>query len=173
MTNLQEIWKDIPEFEGVYSISNHGRVKNIKSGLIKKPVIIAGYYYTGLCMKNRVTKSLRINRLVANAFLPNPASLPFVNHKDNNKLNNVVSNLEWCSHAGNMDWMIKQGRQAKGEKTGASKLTETDVLEIRKLRSSGMKYDDIALMFPVNKSVICAICNNKAWAHVTKNSLVE
>ena len=83
-------------------MSNLGRVKN-KHGRILKPEIRNGYYSVSL-MKNNKRRNYRIHRLVAEAFIPNPDNLPQVNHKDENKLNNIVSNLEWCDNTYNSQY---------------------------------------------------------------------
>ena len=95
---MKEIWKDIKDYEGHYQVSNLSRVKSIKFGkeIILKQNIRRGYYYVGLS-KNGITKNYFVHRLVAQAFLPNPNNYPCVNHKDENKLNNNVENLEYCS----------------------------------------------------------------------------
>lgn len=96
---MQEIWKDILNYEGYYQISNYGNIKsfhNYRKGSILKPRLKKGYYQIGL-RKEGKRKWYAIHRLVAQAFIPNPNNLPQVNHKDENKLNNNVNNLEWCS----------------------------------------------------------------------------
>lgn len=94
---MQEIWKAITDYENLYEVSNIGRVKNIRTGRILKPGIDRyGYYNVGLC-KNGKQKTKNVHRLVAQEFLPNPDNLPCVNHKDENKLNNRVDNIEWCT----------------------------------------------------------------------------
>lgn len=99
-----EIFKDIEGFEGVYQISNLGTVKNIKRNKIKKNEIdIDGYVRVGLS-KNGKQNHYKIHRLVAQAFLPNPKNLPQVNHKDENKTNNNVTNLEWCTNEYNHNY---------------------------------------------------------------------
>ena len=85
-----------------YYISNQGRVKN-KHGRILKPEIRNGYYSVNLC-KNGKPHHIRIHRLVAEAFIPNPDNLPMVNHKDEDKLNNEASNLEWCDNTYNSQY---------------------------------------------------------------------
>ena len=96
MDNI-EIWKDVKGFEGLYQVSNYGRVYSKITNKIMKPKIEKdGYYRLGL-RKNGVRKFFRIHRLVALAFIPQEEYKPVVNHKDGNKLNNNVENLEWCT----------------------------------------------------------------------------
>lgn len=98
---MKEIWKDIPNYEGLYLISNLGRIKSLynyrRNGTnILKPKIKKGYYQIGL-RKNGKRKWFAIHRLVALTFIPNPHNYKCVNHKDEKKLNNCVENLEWCT----------------------------------------------------------------------------
>lgn len=90
-----EEWKDIVGYEKHYQISNKGRIRSKHTNAILNPSKTGGYYHIGLRYEKR--KECTIHRLVAEAFLPNPNNLPFVNHKDENKLNNNVENLEWCT----------------------------------------------------------------------------
>lgn len=104
---MTEIWKDIVGYEGLYQVSNLGNVKRLKGykgrekgyiveeHLIKPSINSNGYQNVVLC-KNGKTKTFTMHRLVAIAFLYNSDNLPQVNHKDENKLNNCVDNLEWC-----------------------------------------------------------------------------
>lgn len=104
-----EEWKDIKGYEGLYQISNKGRVKSLGNNKSRKEKIRDGkidnngYKRIGLC-KNGKEKKYKIHRLVAQAFLPNPDNLPVVNHKDENKLNNNVENLEWCTQEYNCNY---------------------------------------------------------------------
>lgn len=97
---MMENWKDIIGFEGKYQVSDCGRVKSLNYGRMGKERILkqsckAGYLSVGLCKRNKV-KWYLVHRLVADAFIPNSSNLPQVNHKDECKTNNVVTNLEWC-----------------------------------------------------------------------------
>ena len=109
----KEIWKDVVGFEGIYKISNIGNLKSIqrnmkrgrgtvlvKDRIIKQATSMYGYKTVVLC-KNNVHYNKRVHRLVAQAFIPNPMNLPFVNHIDGIKTNNKISNLEWCTASEN------------------------------------------------------------------------
>lgn len=116
------IWKDIPEYEGLYQISNYGEVLRLQSydsrghlrnSKIRKPRITKdGYMQVGLHKNGKETKFL-IHKLVALSFLPNPYNYEEINHKDENKSNNYVSNLEWCSHKYNVNYGSAQERRVK------------------------------------------------------------
>ncbi len=97
-----EIWKDVKSYEGLYWVSSQGRIKN-RHGRVLIPEIRSGYYSVDLC-KDGKRKKQRIHRLVAEAFIPNPLNLKMINHKDKNKLNNEVSNLEWCDNTYNSQY---------------------------------------------------------------------
>ena len=111
----KEIWKDIQGYEGKYQVSNLGRVKSLnyhRSGKerILKYLINTRGYLTTMLYKNGIGKNVRINRLVAQAFIENPENLPEVNHIDEDKTNNRVGNLEWCSHEYNTNFGTRNER---------------------------------------------------------------
>ena len=92
-----EVWKDIKGFEEKYQISTWGRIRNIKTGKIIKPYKNNKGYLKVSLYKNGEYVKKRVNRLVALAFIENPYGLPMVNHKDGNKENNSITNLEWTT----------------------------------------------------------------------------
>lgn len=95
-----EQWRDAPGYEGLYQVSDQGRVKTCATGHIKAQVL-GGKYLQACLSKNGKAKNKNIHRLVALAFVPNPDGLPEVNHKDGNKANNDAHNLEWVTSSGN------------------------------------------------------------------------
>ena len=113
-----EQWKDIEGYEGLYQVSNLGNVRSLKfSGgnkvkLLKQNTTKEGYKRVGLC-KNGKRKDYRIHRLVAMTFIPNPDNLPIINHKDEDKTNNNVKNLEWCTYEYNNNYGTRNERAGK------------------------------------------------------------
>ena len=108
---MKEIWKDIEGYEGLYQVSNYGRIYSLertdscgrkRGGCIRAPQQLPTGYYIVALFKNGVSKIFLLHRLVASHFLPNPSRLPVVNHKDRNPANNSVDNLEWCTQSYNV-----------------------------------------------------------------------
>ena len=119
---MEEIWKDIKGYEGKYQVSNLGRVKSLNyRGNTNKEVIMAntqnknGYFKIGLS-KNNKKKNYTIHKLVAEAFIPNPNNLKEINHKDEDKSNNKVDNLEWCNHKENCNYGTRISRCSEKQK---------------------------------------------------------
>ena len=121
-TNI-EIWKYVKGFEGLYEVSNFGRVRRIagetiyKDGrvahfrqTILKPSIFKKGYLMVYLSKNSIKKTKQVHRIVADAFIPNPENKETVNHKDCNKLNNEVLNLEWLTNVENIKHSVENGR---------------------------------------------------------------
>lgn len=106
MEKMNEIWRPIVNFEGLYDVSNIGRVRSLnyrghnKKEILKSYISNNGYVYIRLT-KNGKNKLYRVHRLVAMAFIPNPNNLPIINHKNEIKTDNRAENLEWCTHSYN------------------------------------------------------------------------
>lgn len=110
---IEEIWKDIEGYEGRYQVSNLGRVKRVTTGrILKSGKNRGGYLYVNLC-KQGVVSNKRIHRLVAQAFIPNPENKPDINHADEDKTNNMVSNLEWATRKENLNHGTHNDRVSK------------------------------------------------------------
>jgi hypothetical protein len=179
MDNL-EVWLDIKGYEGHYQVSSLGRVKSLERVIeCRKDVFLnkkekflsdwncgKGYRKVKLS-KDSIEKSFRVHRLVAENFLSNPESKLEVNHINGIKNDNRVENLEWSTssentiHALNNKLKISQ----KGSEHGMSKLTEIDVIEIRKIgRNKTLK--EVSKIYSVSESLISNVLLNKIWNHV-------
>lgn len=178
----QEIWKDVPGYEGVYQVSDLGRVKRIKAGTGAKHGLILKTQadtrsthnpYARVMLYNgshKTRKKFSIHRLVAEVFIgPCPDDFQ-VNHKDGDPTNNKASNLEYLSHIDHdkhtrniLKWFPKN----QGERHGRVKLTSNEVKEIRKLYATGKYfYKDIAKMYGVKYGCIGDIIRGKNWKHL-------
>lgn len=140
---MDEVWKDIEGYEGLYQVSNTGQVKSLnynQTGEIKvlKQGNAKGYKRVGL-FKNGKTKQYSVHRLVALAFISNPDDLPMVNHKDEDKTNNNVNNLEWCTHEYNMSYGTRNERISKKHK-GKHRSEETKKKISKSLRGENSPF---------------------------------
>lgn len=159
----KEIWKDIPGYEGKYQVSNLGRVRNPNyrgSGLprtLKQSIGINGYYYVGLYLTKK--KRPLVHRLVAITFLENPNNLPSVNHKDENKLNNKLDNLEWCSWKYNVNYGsgIERGHSKRKIKINCYNLQG----KLVKVYDSAIDAEKDGF----NHSAVAAVCKGKRHTH--------
>lgn len=128
-----EDWKDIKEYEGIYRVNTNGEVYSIKSNKILKPFykshIPNNQYFAVELHNGNKGKIVYIHRIVAETFIPNPDNLPCVNHKDGNKTNNCVNNLEWCTYSENSTHAVQMGLFQKRK---LNKLTYDDIVEIKK-----------------------------------------
>ena len=169
-----EIWKDIIGYEGLYQISNYGRVKTVARDIvrsngeplhikekIRKTVIKPNGYAEVHLRKDGKGLSIKVHRLVAEAFIPNPDNLPQVNHIDEDKTNNNVSNLEWCTRDYNMHYGTRNGRAASkrinGKKSKHVKQYSIDGKFIREWASLA----EIERQTGYNNSNISACCRGK------------
>ena len=128
--------KDVVGYEEYFSITEDGKLWSKRSNrFVKITVLPSGYctHATKIGGRNGTNKLFKIHRCVAEAYLPNPDNLPVINHKDGNKLNNDVSNLEWCTHSHNTQHAYDNGLliSKKGSKAKNATLTDEQVKEIR------------------------------------------
>ena len=165
-----EKWKAISGYEGSYEVSDYGRVRSLdrigsngaklRGKLIKFKITRYGYCELGL-YKDRRRETVRVNRLVAMAFIPNPENKPQVNHKNGDKTFNFKTNLEWMTCQENIDHAIKFGlRDTKGEGNGRAKLAISEVKQIRKSTLSAKK---LSIKFNISLSQLYDIKNYKRW----------
>ena len=145
-----EIWKEIAGYEGLYWVSNLGRVKTMKfwkEKILKPLKTTRGYLQVCLC-KDCHTKRLLVHRLVAEAFIPNPNNLETVNHKDEVKTNNVASNLEWMSRGDNKRYSANKSAKMFDKQTGELLATFPSTREAERVTG-------------INQSSISKCCNGK------------
>jgi len=169
---MKEIWKDIEKYEGIYQISNYGRVKSLprliargsNSFPIKERYLSLtknngnGYLICCLC-DGSSKKNFYFHRLVAQHFLIKIEGSDVVNHIDANRKNNNVNNLEWVTTKENIHHTIKLGRKTDiGVNSPNTHLVESDVIEIYKMAiSKKIKQDDIGKLFNITQSAISCI----------------
>lgn len=146
----KRIWRDVEGYEGLYQVSNTGKVRSLNyRGIKGKKKILKGStdkdgYHLIVLSKNNKQKTLKVHRLVAKAFIPNPNDLPCINHIDENKKNNCIWNLEWCTYKYNTKY---SGNDKKGAEASKKK-----VLCIE----TGIRYSSIT---EASKAMDCHISN--------------
>lgn len=172
---MQEIWKEIEGTNGMYQVSNLGNVKSFtrikKGGLLKPGRYSNGYLFVHFAKdtdKKGERHSYLIHRLVAQAFLPNPKGLEQVNHKDENKTNNRVDNLEWCTHLYNQNYGTRN--QRVGEKNKISNGKPVYCIELDRVFCSAAEAARFVGRNPTNVSVVCRgkekSCAGYHWKYV-------
>jgi hypothetical protein len=173
---MEEIWKDIIGYFGLYQISNLGNIKSLERyrynnlkylqkekhlSLIKN---VYGYLQVNLCKYGKI-KIFKVHRLVACAFISNPENKPEINHKNGIKIDNRVENLEWCTRSENEIHSYENGFQnQKGEKNNNVKLTQIQVNQIRS-KYIPYKYSSFKLAdeYNISQQNIINIINKKIW----------
>lgn len=164
-----ETWKDVVGYEGYYQVSSMGGFKSLdrkvphprshkgyhfrKGKHIKATISVFGYKRVPITRYHH-EKTLFLHRLVAEAFLDNPENKPQVNHKDGNKLNNSVGNLEWVTSKENINHAHSSGLCAKGDSHHKTKLLDSDIINIIKRIKSGDQLKKIAIDYCVNRDTI-------------------
>jgi len=175
-------WKDIKGFEGLYEISNTGKVRSkdreitYSNGRVHKykgeekkiQVRKKTGYNTVNLFKNQKYVQKYVHILVAEAFIPEEEGKTQINHKDGNKSNNTVENLERCTPKENIQHAFKTNLSinSRGEKSNLSKITEKQALEIMNLLDTGYSRKEIVKKTGVKYSTIKRIHTNETWKHV-------
>ncbi|WP_052253431.1 NUMOD4 domain-containing protein [Staphylococcus shinii] len=176
-----ETWKDIEGYEDLYTISDHGQIKRKSRELLIDGVTrrldekvlknfkgTLGYMHVNL-YKNGKPKQFKIHRLMMTAFVDKPIDKNIINHIDGDKSNNLLKNLEWCSHKENSIHAYNTGlaKGGKGEENSQSRLTEKDVLNIRELYATGtFTQKELGLKFNISREQARDIINYKRWKHI-------
>lgn len=167
---MTEVWKEIEGWPD-YAVSDMGRVMRTttygrgKAGTIRKPVIISGYHAVALTHRSGARKLMTIHSLVAKAFLgPPPKPNMEVNHKDADRTNPALTNLEWMTKGQNRKHGYEVGfADAKGERNGHAKLTEG---KVRDIRSSRLNQDRLAAKHDVSVATIRDVQSGRTWGHL-------
>lgn len=169
---MEEIWKDIENYENLYQISNFGRVKSlfriiktikgynitIKEKILKTVIDNTGYYAVSLWKNNKQSR-LHIHRLVAKHFIINKNNKPFINHIDGNKLNNCVDNLEWCTPLENNVHAYNIGLNPSRRKVNQYDLNGNFIKTWNSIKEANEYY---------KTSHISECCNCKSKRNITK-----
>ena len=161
-----EIWKDIEGFEGLYQVSNMGRVK--RKDKLKKGILQTTGYIAFNLSKDGMYKLYSGHRLVAKSFIPNPDSLPCVNHINGIKTDNRVDNLEWCTYKQNSI----HSRDVLGNNSRRLTLKQAEILrkEVKENKYHSLK--EIEDTYHISRSAIYDILRNKSY-HIETNSAIE
>lgn len=184
-----EIWKDIKGYEGLYSISNTGRVKRLARNRIiatgvNKPLKEKeiktfkgklGYIHVNL-WKNGQIKQHRIHRLIMLAHTNKPEDKNIINHIDGDKSNNTLGNLEWCTARENTIHAYKTGlaKGKKGIENSQGRLTNEEVISMRNLYATGeYTQKEIGEIFGISRRHAGDIVNGKKWAWLKEKELSQ
>jgi hypothetical protein len=169
MSDHQELWKDVPGYEGLYQVSSCGRI--MRGGRIRKPKKDhAGYLVVAFC-KNGIEKEWKVHRLVALAFLRNPERKRVVNHIDGDKQNNWVENLEWATHSENIRHAYKTGLRIVTEKqrelfrTGRPELSKPVFCKKDGITRTFESVREAARFVCGSSSAIAQCCNGRRKTH--------
>ena len=129
---MEELWRPIPNYEGYYEASNLGRIRSVyRYKRVLKPMISNTGYERVDLFKNRHRKQYSVHRLVAITFVDNPDNKPFVNHRDENKINNCADNLEWVTHVENCRYGTAIERRTKHFDYSKRKINNARQIEAR------------------------------------------
>ena len=165
------MWKEFKKglFTGLYAVSDKGEVLSLRSGNILKPDttttkkgIKSTYLRVTLSSGNK-QKRFAVHRLVATAFLPNTEGKPQVNHKDGNRYNNNVENLEWVTVTENIHHAVENNLCPSGESNGNSKYTKEQISMVKELSSKGFSRSVCAKLTGVSLSCVKDVRAGRVW----------
>ena len=159
--------KDVPGFEGLYAVTEDGRVWNHHLGKWIPPFYVTGYPAVGLKNSNGYRRKYLVHRLIALTYIPKPELV--VNHRNGNKRDNRLENLEWLTTKENNWHAIRTDLvgHAQGERCASARLKDVDVLEMRRLREEErLTYKEIAARFKYDESNVSRIINRQLWKHI-------
>lgn len=154
--NKEEIWKDVVGYEGLYKVSNKGRLYSIKRKRKMNPTTSKNGYKRVKLYTNGKFKTVFVHRIVATAFLDNPENYPVVNHLDENKLNNNVENLQWCTQKQNVNHGTGQQRRTEAVKMLVKQYT-LDGQYIATYKSAV----DLQELYGFHQSAISRVCRGE------------
>ena len=172
---MEEIWKDVVEYEGLYQVSNFGKIKSldridcvgrkIKGKILSAFTLKNGYLVVHLC-KNGVKKTQLVHVLVAKAFIPNPQNLPEVGHKDENSKNCFANNLEWTTHADNCNMPLRKQRISQN-RSGIPHTKEwKDKMSLKNSGQNNPFYGNHSFAGENNPRAIKVICEGKIFSTI-------
>lgn len=172
---MEQTWQPIVGYSGVYDISSDGLVRRLAGSkgcattrLIKSRASTTGYKTVRLCLDG-VMKSCMLHRLLLEAFVGPPATPSHqCNHKDGNKLNNALPNLEWVTPKENIQHMLGMGlrNEPAGEEHASARIKNEDVMEIRRRYALGHRHTDLAQEFGLSPSHVRDIARGVRWKHL-------
>lgn len=155
-----EVWKDVPDYETKYRISNLGSLWSVKYSRLMNPSLNDGYRKARIGGRNT-----GVHRLVALAFIPNPANKPCVNHINGNKLDNRLENLEWVTNEENTEHAINTGLFYHAQKDPARRLNVNKVANILHMRED-VSQEKLAKIYFTSPTNIFGIIHRRKWKHV-------
>ena len=162
------IWREIPSLEGRYEASENGDIRHVTN---HKPRRARRNKYGYLQMNFSLNdgtgkaKTILVHKLIAETFIENPNNLPYINHKDGDKTNNHVDNLEWCTASENIKHAFDTGLAVnpKGDKSPLARFTNEQVREIRYMYGKGVSETSLAILLGVSQSTIGRIVRGERY----------
>lgn len=175
---MSENWLPIAAFDGLYEVSDRGRIRSLSCtivttkglrrmhGRIRKFGLACGYHTIQLGVRGTRHTCL-VHRLVAQAFIPNPANKPEVNHLLEPKTNNCVTNLEWATRPENTEHAVANDLVGHGEAKPNHVLIEKEVIELRSLAAQGWLYTELAKRYNIHPVTASDAARRKTWKRVS------